>query len=80
MCVTCEGEEVSSLLVALREESSKKFLWVQSLRSEGGTCQKRAWDKAVGVPLEMTFPPEITDFLVLIKFGALGCILQYFQP
>lgn len=75
----CEGKEVSSLPIAPCEESSNKSLGVQSLGPEAGFCQKRAWDGLVRVLLKMTFPAENTYFLVLIKLGALGCILQYFE-
>lgn len=44
VCHVCEGEEFSSFPVVLCEERNNIFLWVQSLGSEGGLCQKRAWD------------------------------------
>lgn len=33
----------------------------------------------INLLLKMTFPPENTYFLVLIKYAALGCILQCFE-
>lgn len=79
VCDVCKGEEVSSLPIALCEESNNIFLLLQSLGSEEGFCQKRAWDGVLGVLLKTIFPPENTYFLVLVEFGALGCILRYFE-
>lgn len=53
---------------------------MRTLASVGGFGQKKTWDRAVGLLLKMTFPPENTYFLMFIKSGALECILQYFEP